>query len=102
MIRSRILYLMLAAAATAVPGFAQVGQAELRGAVIDASGAAVPGATITATHVETGTSRTTVTTETGAYVMPALPVGTYTVKAELVGFSTVIKEQIRLAVGDSA
>jgi hypothetical protein len=92
---------MLLAAGVAAPAAGQVAQAELRGTVVDQSGAALPGATITATHTETGTARTTVTTETGAYVMPALPVGTYDVRAELTGFSTIIKEQIRLAVGES-
>ena len=65
---------------------AQVAQAELRGTVADESGGALPGATITATHIETGTARTTVTTATGAYVMPALPVGVYKITAELTGF----------------
>jgi hypothetical protein len=81
---------------------AQVAQAELRGAVADESGGALPGATITAMHIETGTARTTVTTATGAYVMPALPVGVYKIVAELTGFRGVAKEGIRLAVGDAA
>ena len=81
---------------------AQVGQADLRGTVLDESGAAMPGATITATHVDTGTTRTTITSSTGTYVMPALPVGSYTIKAEMSGFATVVKEGIRLAVGQSA
>ena len=87
---------------SAVPASAQVAQAELRGTVVDPSGGALPGTTITATHVDTGTSRTTVTTETGAYVMPALPTGLYNIRAEITGFSTVLKEGIRLAVGESA
>src|SRR4051794_18446026 len=81
---------------------AQVAQAELRGAVVDESGAALPGATITATHVDTGTVRTTVTSGTGTYVMPALPIGVYKIAAELTGFGTIAKEGIRLAVGESA
>src|SRR5258708_28724563 len=81
---------------------AQVAQAELQGRVLDESGAALPGATITATHVDTGTIRTTVTSPTGTYVMPALPIGPYTISAELTGFGTVTKEGIRLAVGESA
>ncbi len=85
-----------------LPARAQVGQAELRGTVADESGGALPGATVTATHTDTGTVRTTVTSETGTYAMPALPVGSYTIKAELTGFSSVIKEGIRLAVGQSA
>jgi len=57
---------------------------------------------VTATHVDTGTVRTTVTSATGTYVMPALPVGNYRVSAELTGFGTLAKEGIRLAVGESA
>src|ERR1044072_6179193 len=86
----------------ALPAVGQVGQAELRGGVLDESGAALPGATISATHVDTGTVRTTVTSSSGTYVMPALPVGVYTIAAELTGFGTVKKEGIRLAVGESA
>jgi hypothetical protein len=81
---------------------AQVGQSELRGSVLDESGAALPGATITATHVDTGTVRTTVTSATGTYVMPALPIGVYKIAAELTGFGTIAKEGIRLAVGESS
>ena len=81
---------------------AQVAQADLRGTVLDESGGALPAATITATHVDTGTMRTTTTSSAGTYVMPALPVGTYTIKAEMAGFATVVKEGIRLAVGQSA
>ena len=81
---------------------AQVGQADLRGIVLDESGGALPAATITATHVDTGTMRTTTTSSAGTYVMPALPVGTYTIKAEMAGFATVVKEGIHLAVGQSA
>src|SRR5439155_11466889 len=86
----------------ALPARGQVGQAELRGTIVDQSGGALPGVTVTATQVETATSRVTVTTETGTYLMPALPVGTYAVKADLAGFTTLVKEGVRLAVGDSA
>jgi hypothetical protein len=81
---------------------AQIGQAELRGAIVDESGLAVPGVTITATHVATGTSRSIQTSETGTYVMPALPIGVYNVKAELVGFAVVQREGITLNVGQAA
>ena len=100
--RVRVGFPLLVLSLLASPAFPQVAQSELRGTVVDESGGALPGVTVTATQVETGTSRTTVTTETGTYVMPALPVGTYNIKAELSGFSTLLKEGIRLAVGDSA
>src|SRR5215471_5610112 len=96
------LLVLLALALSVSPARAQVAQAELRGAVLDESGAVLPGVTITATHVETGTIRTTVTSATGTYVMPALPIGVYKIGAELAGFGAITKEGIRLAVGDSA
>jgi len=86
----------------ALPLRAQVAQAELRGSVVDESGGALPGVTITATHVDTGAARTTVTTTTGAFLMPALPVGRYRVRVELTGFSTMLQEDLVLAVGQSA
>jgi hypothetical protein len=81
---------------------AQGAVAELRGRVVDQSGAALPGATVTLTHRETGGVRTTVSSETGAFVMPALPVGAYNILVELAGFSSLTQENLRLAVGESA
>src|SRR5262249_3634187 len=89
-------------ASFAHPVQAQVAQAELRGTVLDESGAALPGATVTAMHVDTGAARTAVTSTTGAFLMPALPVGRYRVEAALTGFSTVVQENLVLAVGQSA
>jgi len=100
--RVRVVSLALLILAMSTSAIAQVGQAELRGTVVDESGGALPGATITATHVDTGTVRTTITTAAGTYAMPALPIGAYKIVAELTGFGTVAKEGIRLAVGDAA
>jgi hypothetical protein len=97
----RFLLVLTLLTPTAVAS-AQVNQAELRGTVADESGAALPGVTITATNVETGATRTTVTSASGTYLMPALPLGTYHVKVELVGFATVLREGLRLGVGESA
>ena len=66
--------IVIALLAAAVPAATQVALAELRGAVTDESGAALPGATITLTHVETGAVRTAVTSATGTYNLSALPV----------------------------
>ena len=81
---------------------AQTSQSEIRGTVVDQSGAALPGVTVTATHVDTGAARTTVTSETGVFLMPALPMGLYRVQLELAGFSNVVRDNLRLAVGQSA
>ena len=87
---------------TAAPTAAQTSQAEIRGTVVDQSGAALPGVTVTATHVDTGAARTTVTSTTGVFVMPALPVGLYRVQIDLAGFTSVVRENLHLSVGQSA
>lgn len=48
---------------------AQVATSEIAGQVTDKSGGVLPGVTIRATHVETGTVRETVTDERGSYVL---------------------------------
>jgi Carboxypeptidase regulatory-like domain/TonB dependent receptor len=98
-VRAGVLVALLAIASTAA--LAQSGLVELRGTVVDESGGALPGATVTATQAETGAVRTSVTSETGGYIMPALPVGTYQVRVELAGFSTAVREDMRFQVGES-
>src|SRR4029078_12525235 len=82
----------------AAPAKAQLAQGELRGVVTDESSAVMPGFSVTATHVETGTTRTTVTSENGSYFMPAMPLGTYKVTAEVQGFAHVVRGGI--TIGD--
>jgi hypothetical protein len=97
-----VVTLALAAGLATPPAFAQTSQAEIRGTVVDQSGAALPGVTVTATHVDTGALRTTVTSETGVFLMPAMPLGLYRVQADLAGFSSVVRDNFRLEVGQSA
>ena len=96
------LRILVLAILTAAPAAAQTSQSEIRGTVVDQSGAALPGVTVTATHVDTGAARTTVTSETGVFLMPALPVGLYRVQLELAGFTNVVRENLHLSVGQSA
>jgi len=104
MFSSRVSFafaLLCVVGALSSPASAQVGMAELRGTILDESGGALPGATVTAVHVETGTTRTVVTSQTGTYLMPALPIGAYRVTFELGGFATFVHEGLRLGVGES-
>src|SRR5438445_989527 len=75
--------------------------AQVSGTVRDASGAVLPGVQVTATQVDTGISRTTLTNETGFYVLPNLPLGPYRLEASLVGFRTFAQSGIVLQVGSS-
>ena len=59
------------------------------GTVVDTSGAAVPNATITATHTDTGVKTSVTANSGGEYRLSNLPVGTYNVTATSGGFSPV-------------
>src|SRR5713226_7928612 len=76
--------------------------ASVSGRVEDSTGAAVPGALVTVTSLETGAGRTASTNEAGTYRVLSLPVGRYEVKAELAGFKAARQTGISLAVGVEA
>ena len=75
--------------------------AQISGTVKDASGAVLPGADITATQTETGIARTTVSNETGSYVIPTLPLGPYKLEVSLPGFRTFVQAGIVLQVNSN-
>lgn len=68
----------------------------ITGTVVDESGAPLPGVTVTISGPSLMGTRTYVTDAKGNYRFPALPPGTYTIKAELQGFTTVVQENVRL------
>src|SRR5688572_19058186 len=76
----------------------QVSSGQISGRVADASGAVLPGVTVTATQTETQFVRTTVTNEVGAFTLPNLPVGPYRLEASLQGFQTFVQSGITLQV----
>jgi len=75
--------------------------AQLNGRVTDESGAVLPGVTVTATQTDTGFTRTVVTDETGAWVMPNVPIGPYRLDISLQGFRTHVQTGLVLQVGTS-
>ena len=77
---------------------AQATSAEISGSITDASGAVVPGATVTATNVETSTAQSTKSETNGDYVLTNLRPGTYTLTAEAVGFSKLAQTGLHLQV----
>ncbi|PYQ08502.1 MAG: hypothetical protein DMF82_01310 [Acidobacteria bacterium] len=72
--------------------------ASLQGTVLDAQGAAVPGATVTARHSATGSERTTLTDTHGYYQIASLPVGLFRVQVAAPGFQTQVASDLRLEV----
>jgi hypothetical protein len=73
----------------------------LIGRAVDASGAVLPGVTITARQAERRIERSTVTDQSGRFVLAGLPAGLYEVRAELTGFRPVVQQDIQVAVGDA-
>src|SRR3974390_88137 len=82
--------------------FSQTTTGRILGEVHDQTGAALTAATVTATDVQRGFNRTTSTDASGAYVIAALPPGTYSVKAAAKGFKTVERTNIVLEVARDA
>jgi hypothetical protein len=93
---------VLAIALGASPALAQQQTGEIFGKVTDQSGAVLPGVTVTVTGPSLLQPLTAITSESGTFQFPRLDVGTYSVKFELAGFKTVIKEDMRVTVGFSA
>jgi len=85
-----------------VPFAAQYTTASLSGTVVDPSGAAVSGATVTMQSTETGFTRTTRSGSGGNYLFPVLPIGEYTLKVSKSRFKTYVQEGIVLTVNLSA
>jgi Carboxypeptidase regulatory-like domain len=73
--------------------------APLSGTVADASGSVVPGAAVTVTRVENGTTYQALTGANGAFNVPSLPTGTYSVTAVAKGFKQATITDIQMDVG---
>src|SRR5207245_172431 len=69
--------------------FAQQPTAQITGIITDASGAVIPDARIAAANIDTGVEAVTQSNESGNYVFPNLPIGTYRLTVQKQGFSTV-------------
>ncbi len=77
---------------------AQFTYGTILGTVTDPSGAAVPGAKVTATNVDTAFARTVETDQTGSYNLVNMPLGRYQVKVEASGFKTAVSGPFTLVV----
>ena len=100
---------ILAAATAALLAFASPSAAQLRnsgsiaGTVTDESSAVLPGVTVTATSPALQVKQLeAVTDASGHYLFPDLPAGIYTLRYELAGFQTLLREELQLSVGFAA
>lgn len=94
-VRAGLLFAALASMVP-LPAAAQLTRGAISGTVRDPQGAAVPGASVTVTNMATNISRSTVTDSEGFYRVPALEPGTYALRAEIAGFTTVAYKDVRV------
>src|SRR5688572_16705100 len=88
----------LLALGTPHPSFAQAVYGSITGVIVDNSGGALPGVTVTVTSVERKTVDSVVTNDSGRFVKERLLPGEYEVKAEMAGFKTTVVEHVRVSV----
>ncbi|MCC6364595.1 MAG: TonB-dependent receptor [Bryobacterales bacterium] len=101
--RRRLLTAVLLFLTPASHAYAQGGEStQILGHVGDATGAVIPGVTVTATHVATGQTRSVVTGDSGTYVFPLMTPGEYTVRAEAKGFKTDLRTGLILQLNQKA
>ena len=92
-----VCLLTLALAAGGVEAQALYGS--VTGTILDSSGAAVPGATVSLTNEGTGLEFSAVSDATGTYTIRNIPGGNYTLKASLQGFKEFVQTGIPVTVG---
>ena len=86
-----------------VPGMVSAqASGEIFGRVTDASGAVMPGVTVTIAGPALITPQTTVSLESGAYRFPSIPIGLYSVTFEIPGFKRFVRENVRIETGFNA
>ncbi len=78
---------MLVVLGCLIPAHAQTSGGSIAGSVLDATGALVPGASVTATGADTGTVYRTVTTSSGTFHFPQMQLGRYDLSVSATGFS---------------
>ena len=80
------------------PSILRAQTARVTGTVLDTSGAAVVGVTVTATNAATSIERSTTSTDTGAYTISSLPPAVYNFSFTKAGFKVARFAQITLTV----
>jgi len=96
--RFRAFLLLIAVAASA---FGQTAAGTLTGIVTDPSGAVIGGIPVVATRVDTGTRFTSITSQTGNYAIPQMPVGVYLVTVAQTGFKSFRQENVTIAAAQT-
>src|SRR5437870_11121032 len=93
-----VIVIALASGLVCAQGFT----AAISGIVQDTTGAVIPGVSVTVKHIESGLTRTAMTSENGGYSLQLLPVGPYELTTDLPGFKQQVRRGANLVVGQEA
>ena len=87
----RVMFVLLVVLSAASSSFAQSQSVNgtIEGTIVDESGAALPGVSVTVSNLDTGDTRVVVSNEAGVYRAPLLPLGPYRVVGRTPGFQEV-------------
>jgi Carboxypeptidase regulatory-like domain len=96
-----VFFVCLSALFTLQDACAQDPVAAVEGEVLDPSSAAIVGAAVTVTNLDTGNSKNQVTNANGFYRLSLLPVGRYAVLIEAAGFSRFLQQPVQLNVSQT-
>ena len=97
-----VLCALVAISASIAPAFAQGSASSLSGVVTDTAGGVVPGATVVVKNTATGVTFEATSGANGAFNVPALDPGVYSVTVSLAGFKTAVINDIRLLTATPA
>lgn len=101
-VRTAIAFVLMMLWANVCFVVAQEISGQIKGTVVDEKGAVVPGASVTATHVETNTSYQATTNSEGTFVLPNVRLGRYSVAVEAPNFQRTLVQNVNVEVGGIA
>jgi hypothetical protein len=99
--RSLVAALFVVVLPALIAAQSQITTGAIQGTVVDSTGAALPGVSVEARHLDTNLTRTVVTQNDGRFVFLQLPPGGYRVTFSLSGFATLVQDNLPLTVGQA-
>src|SRR5579862_6421027 len=99
---TRFLLVCFALLAIQGIGWSQGSTAAINGQITDASGAAIPNATVTVKDLDHGTTWPATADERGYYNLPRLPIGKFEVRAQANGFQSAVRNSVELVLDQVA
>src|SRR5437588_9694124 len=99
--RFTLAFLLIILLPAAVFAQSQATTGVIEGTVVDATGASLPGVTVTAKNTATNFEQTTTTDRAGRFRIVLLPLGPYTVTTTLEGFGSTLQKGLDLGLGQT-